>query len=85
MVVNDIPGIATLVETGKTGWLVQNNSIEGYVGIFKMLMQSPLLASSLAQNCIEVAAKFSRKEFMMSYLDSLNPIESGTRQVIASC
>lgn len=68
VVVNEIPGITTLVETGKTGWLVHNNSIEDYVAIFAMLMQFPSLASALAQNCIEVAAKFSRKEFMMSYL-----------------
>ena len=78
-VVNEIPGITKLVETGKTGWLVQNNSIEAYVEIFEMLIQYPSLASSLTQNCVEVAAKFSRKEFMKSYLRWLKSDRIQTR------
>lgn len=69
VVANRIPGVQSLIKSGSSGFLVDNNTIKKYAEIIHKIQSNPIYFRNLTQfNALQVAKKFSRESFISKYL-----------------
>ena len=71
---NDIKGITYLVEHGKNGYLVSDNSDSGYVKLINSLTERADEIQKIKLNALETAKLFSRECFLPAYLSFIERI-----------
>ena len=74
VIANDIPGIGDMINNGVTGFLVKNNDIQKYVEYIRQLDKNRVLFEDIKQRALKNVKRFSREEFIPSYLSFLREV-----------
>jgi len=76
VIANDINGMSCIIENGYSGFLVKNNEQKKYLEIIRHVDSERSFIDNIRKQARRNVAKFSREEFLPSYLSFIKSITS---------
>jgi glycosyltransferase involved in cell wall biosynthesis len=70
-VVNSVGGLKEIIEHNYSGYLIENNSIEGYIECINMLLSNPNTYLQIRENAFNQSKRFSQNNFESTLLKIL--------------